>query len=105
MKLRLRVFRIVNLVNGEIFIGCCPDLLANWHAECLQLKMGIHCIDALQSDWKQLGVDNFKYLILEEMEQSNDHGVDWKKELKALEEMMLDELQLYNDKGYNRKRG
>jgi len=104
MKFRMGVFRIVNLVSGKMYIGSSPDLVANWHAERLQLNMGIHCNDALQSDWKQLEADNFKYEILEEIEQNNDPGVDWKKELKALEEIILEELQPYNDRGYNRKR-
>ena len=104
MKFRMGVYGIKNLVNGKIFIGSSPDLVANWHSERLQLNMGIHFNDALQSDWKQFGSENFRYEILEEIEQSNDLQIDWKKELKALEEMILEELQPFEDKGYNRKR-
>ena len=93
-KYRMGVFRITNLANGKIFIGSSIDLIAIWHAQKLQLNAGIHPNEQLQSDWKQFGPENFKYDILEEITQEDE---------PAMEDLVNEELQPYNEKGYNRR--
>ncbi|MEI6851916.1 MAG: GIY-YIG nuclease family protein [Bacteroidota bacterium] len=103
MKFRMGVFQIRNLSSGKLFIGSSLDLNAIWHAQKLQLDMGIHPNDGLQKDWKTMGAENFSYEILEEIEHSEDKEIDYNKEVKALEEMIMDDMQPYDDKGYNRR--
>ena len=102
MKFKMGVFRITNKANGKIFIGSSLDLVAIWHAQKLQLDFGMHQNSELQSDWKKYGPDNFIYEIVEEIKEQDDKPLDYNKEIKALEQMIIEELQPFNDKGYNR---
>lgn len=97
------VFQIRNTVNNKIFVGSSLDLIAIWHAQKLQLDFGIHPNSGLQLDWKEFGPENFKYEIIEEIKQTEDKPPDYGKEIKALEEMILEELQPFDEKGYNKK--
>jgi hypothetical protein len=101
MKFKMGVFQIRNILNDRIFLGSSQDLAAIWHAQRLQLDFGIHPNSELQRDWKEMGPDNFTYEILEELKQNDDGETDYKKELKVLEEMMIQELQPFGKKGYN----
>lgn len=103
MKYKMGVFQIKNNINGKIFIGSSLDLKAIWHAQKLQLDMGMHPNSDLQKEWKEFGAENFCYEILEEINQTEDKPVDYKKEIKALEYLIIEELQPFVDKGYNKK--
>ena len=105
IKFRMGVFGIRNLANGKLFIGSSLDLKAIWHAQKLQLSMGIHPNSALQADWIALGADNFSYEILDELKETEGREVDYKKEIKILEEMHIDAVQPFGEKGYNIKPG
>lgn len=104
MKFRMGVFQIKNMVNGRVFIGSSTDLKAIWYAQKLQLNMGMHQNSDLQKEWKEFGADNFIYEILEEIKQTEDKPTDYAKEVKALEEIMIEELQPYEAKGYHKKK-
>ena len=103
MKFKMGVFQIKNDVSGKLFIGSSLDLIAIWHAQKLQLDIGIHPNSELQKDWKEFGAENFSYEIIEEIKQSDDKPIDYAKEIKVLEEMIIDEVQPFENKGYNRK--
>jgi hypothetical protein len=96
------VFQIKNLKNGKIFIGSSLDLKAFWNAQKWQLDFGMHRNALLQADWKEFGADQFIYEILGLVEYSDDAAVDYKKEVKVLEELYMEELQPFEDKGYNK---
>ncbi len=104
VKYKMGVFRITNLVNSKVFIGSSLDLAAIWYAQKLQLGMGIHSNKELQKDWNHFGSENFMYEILEELKQSDDAKVDFNKEVKAIEDLLIEELQPFEDKGYNVRR-
>lgn len=104
MKFKIGVFQIRNILNGKIFIGSSLDLFAIWHAQKLQLDAGMHSNEELQKDWKLYGRDFFSYEILEEIKQSNEMTSDFRKEVNTLEELMIEELQPFGSRGYNRKR-
>jgi group I intron endonuclease len=104
IKYKMGVFQITNKVNGKIFIGSSLDLDAIWHAQKLQLSVGMHQNTELQKDWNQFGAENFSYDILEEIKQTEDPKIDYKKEVKALEELLIEEIQPFDNKGYNKKK-
>ena len=59
------------------------------------------------STWKAiaattLGSANFLYEIIEEIKESPDKKLDYEKEVKALEEMMMQEIEPFEPNGYNR---
>lgn len=103
IKYKMGVFQIRNTVTGKIYIGSSLDLKAIWHAQKLQLDMGMHQNSDLQKDWKEYGPESFIYEILEEIHESEAKPLDYKKEIKALENMIIEDLQPFENKGYNRK--
>ena len=101
MKYPMGVFQLRNLTNNKVFIGSSTDLKAAWPALKLQLDIGIHSNSELQNDWTTTGAANFVYEILEEIKESPDKKLNYEKEVKVLEEMLILELQPFGDKGYH----
>lgn len=95
------VFQIRNTVNGKIFVEGSINLQAIWNRYQLQLEMGSHPSPSLQQDWRTFGADSFVFEILSELKQDDEPGIDWKKEVKKLEIMFLEELQPFGERGYN----
>jgi hypothetical protein len=103
-KFRMGVFKIVNKTNGKIFLVSSTDLHAAWNSHRFRLEAGIHENSDLQNDWKQSGAENFVYEIVEELNLKEGSDADPGKEIKALEELLTEELQPFGERGYNRKR-
>ena len=101
MKFRMGVFQIRNTVNNKIFIESSTDLDSIWNRHRFQLNFGNHPNDALQKDWKALGENQFIYEILNIYEPSETVITNHIKELKLLEQMFIDELQPFDEKGYH----
>jgi hypothetical protein len=101
MTFSMGVFQIKNNSNGKIFIGSSLDLKAIWHAQKFQLDIGMHRNAALQKDWKEYGSENFSYSIIETLTPVENGNVDYKKEVKVLEAMVIENLQPFDEKGYN----
>jgi len=97
------VFQIKNTISNKIFVGSSEDLDAIWHAQKLQLDVGIHPNSGLQNDWKEDGPVNFIFEILEEIKQKEDKPLENIKDVKALETMIIEELQPFDDRGYNKR--
>ncbi|MFN0173347.1 MAG: GIY-YIG nuclease family protein [Saprospiraceae bacterium] len=102
-KFRMGVFQIRNVVNEKIFIESSINLDAIWNRHRLELDFGGHRNKNLQKDWKEFGDDKFKFEILSEIEHREAVAVDYKQELKLLEKMYLEELQPFEEKGYNQR--
>lgn len=103
MKFQMGTFQIRNQSNGKIFIGTSNNLEAIWNRHRFQLNMGSHRNAMLQKDWNALGEEGFVFEILETLE--HEEGItDYNKELEVLEEMFLEELHPYGDRGYNKKK-
>ena len=101
-KPRLGVFQIRNISNGKIFVRGAFDLETIWSSQQFKLELGGHTNEALQKDWKEFGADKFEFLVLHELKSADDPSVDARAELKALEDLCLEELQPYGERGYNR---
>lgn len=56
----------------------------------------------MQDDWDRDGEDLFVFEVLEEIEPPDDPGYDPKSDLATLEELWLEKLEPYEEKGYNR---
>lgn len=102
MKFRMGVFQIRNKTNNKVFIESSNDLDAIWHANRLQLNMGIHQNSELQKDWKEYGESNFLYEILDVFKPKDETISDFSKDLKTLEQMIIEEIQPFGEKGYNK---
>jgi group I intron endonuclease len=104
MKFKVGVFQIRNKVNEKIFVGSSINLDAIWNRIKVELKFGGHRNLLLQQEWKEFGEDNFLFEILSEIEQKDGDKVDYNKETKKLEEMFIEELQPFGEKGYNSRK-
>jgi hypothetical protein len=67
----------------------------------MELEYGNHRNAGLQSDWKTFGAESFVFEILAEIEQKEGEESDYKREIKELKEMYLEELKPFGDKGYH----
>jgi len=104
LKFRIGVFQIRNLDNGKVYVDSSTNLNAIFNRHRLQLNFGNHPNEALQADWKLLGEDHFVFEVLGEVEQKDGANIDYARELKLLEQLWLEELKPYQEKGYNRER-
>jgi len=104
-KSKISVFQIRNKTNNKVFVESSLDLTAIWNRLRFQLNMGSHPNVELQKDWKALGEENFAYEILSEIQQDDVVQMDYRKEIKKLEAMFIEELQPFGEKGYHVKKG
>jgi group I intron endonuclease len=97
------VYQIKNKKNGKVLIGGSTDLKAIWNRHRAQLNFGSHPNKELQSEWNYYGEESFEYEIIAEIKEKDDEEKDYKKEVKELEELYIEELKPFGVKGYNKK--
>ncbi len=93
------VFQIRNLKVEKVFVGVSENLDGIFNRIEFQLKANVHQNKPLQADWNELGAENFAFEILELLEMREN--LDLKKELEFLEDLWLEKLKPYGEKGYN----
>jgi hypothetical protein len=99
------VFQVRNRVDGKVMIGVSVDLPAMLNRQQSQLRMGGHPNKELQRAWNEHGPEAFEFEVLDTLTPPDGPDYDPKPDLKALEELWLDKLSPYDDRGYNvRKR-
>jgi hypothetical protein len=96
------VFRVRNSIHDLSFIGSATDLPAMLNRQRAQLSLGAHANRALQKDWNELGSEAFEFEILDELTPRDQPSYDPTDDLQALEELWLDRLSPYADRGYNK---
>jgi hypothetical protein len=98
------VFQLRNTVNGRLLVGSSPNLPAMFNRLRVQLDAGNYVmLPELQRDWKALGAGAFVFETLEELAPPEGAGWDPSDDLAALEQLWLEELEPYGEKGYNRR--
>ena len=98
------IFQVRNLVNEKIFVGSTLNLDAMFNRIRFQLYAGSHPNKALEEDWKRYGTGKFAFEVLEEIFPREDLNYDYATDLETLEDLWLEKLQPYGDKGYNEKK-
>jgi hypothetical protein len=96
------VYRITNTANGKIFLGKGSNVRGILNSQQTKLNAGLHPSRELQQDFKQFGVDNFVFEIVDELEASDKSPQQLQDDLAALEELWLEKLQPYGERGYNK---
>lgn len=96
------VFQIRNLKNEKIFVGSSTNLDGIFNRHRFQLNADGHPNKALQADWNASGEENFAFEILEELKPREN--LDIKKELEFLEDLWLENLQPFGERGYNERK-
>lgn len=98
------VYQIRNLVNDKVFIGISQDIPGILNRHEFSLKSGIHTNKKLQEEWNEFGSDNFVFEILDEIMPVDNPNYDVKADLKYFEQLWLEKLQPYDERGYNEKK-
>jgi len=96
------VYQIRNRANGKVLIGSSKNLPAILNRFKAELKMGSCRNTVLQEEWKQFGPEVFEFQELETLEPLDDPGYDPADDLRFLEELWMEKLKPYGDRGYNR---
>ena len=95
------VFQIKNIENGKMLLGSSLNLEGPLNKHQFMLKIGSHKNKALLQDWNELGPDKFVFEILEVVQVQDNPNFNLKDELTLLEEIWLERLQPFGEKGYN----
>jgi len=102
-EIPMGVYVIKNLINGNIFIGKNKNIQGRINRHKFELEHGFDEIKELQEDYNQHGLQNFSFEILDRLELKEDPAYDYKEDLIVLEELWLEKLQPFGERGYNIK--
>ena len=98
------VYKIENKINKKIFIGSSLNINARFNRHQMNLKFGSEEIKELLDDYNKYGPENFEYSVVDLLKRKEDPLYNYKSDLVDLENMWLEELQPYGEKGYNKKK-
>ena len=96
MEFPMGVFQIRNLINNKVFIDSSVDMKAKWNRHKAELRFGSHRNKLLQEEWNEYGEDNFVFEVLSELEKKDEPHINYQKELKLLQEMVIAEMDIQN---------
>ncbi len=95
------IYRVWNKEGDRSFVGSSVNVTAILNRHRAGLKMGAHTNRELQQDWNSLGADAFEFEVLDTVTIRDEPGFDVKRELEALEDLWLERLEPYGERGYN----
>lgn len=98
------VYQVKNLENGKIFIDSSLEVNGKMNRVKFQLDHGSHPNINLQNDFKEFGADKFLFEVIDYLEPKENSENDYTEDLKMLEEMWIEKLQPFGEKGYNKKK-
>jgi hypothetical protein len=98
------VFQIRNLSNDKLFVGSALNLPGILTSNKVQLSAGNHPNKQLQAEWNEFGSERFAFEVLDELTATEGASYDYRTDLKFLEELWLEKLQPYGERGYNEKK-
>ena len=95
------VFRVHNTVADKSFVGSSRDLPSVLNRERFWLRHGGHPNRALQDDWNRLGPEAFAFEVLDTLSAAERPEAQLSDDLKTLEQLWLEKLSPYGERGYN----
>jgi group I intron endonuclease len=97
------IFQVKNLANGRVLLGSSLNLEGPLNSHKFMLTIGRHRNEELQKDWNAFGPENFVFEILEVVKTGSDPDFDVNDELTLLEQIWIEKLQPFDERGYNRE--
>ncbi len=97
------VYQIKNLVNGKIFIGSSKNIPGRINRHKFALQFGSEEIKELLIDYKEYGEKNFSFDILDQLKPKDEPGYDYTEDIEVLEELWIEKLQPFGERGYNKR--
>lgn len=98
------VFQIRNTVNDKVFVDSSTNIPGKINRHSFALKMGKHASKSLQTDWNEFGEAAFEFETLEPVEPRDASDYDYAADLEILENLWLEKLEPYDDRGYNEQK-
>ena len=95
------VFLIRNNLNDKVFLAAGVNVHGLINRHRFQLTNGSHVNKQLQVDWNEFGSNNFAFEIVDELSPHAGAEVDPRTEVAFLEELWLEKLQPFGERGYN----
>jgi ribosomal protein S27E len=86
------VYKITNIVNGKFYVGSSNNVKSRWYQHKSKLRENRHGNTHLQNAWNLYGEENFVFEVIEECEPEFQF---------EREQHYLDELNPFDDNGYN----
>ena len=96
------IYQLKNLINGKILIGSSKNLPARKNRFEMELSYGSLTDKELLHDLRQFRKENFLFEVLDYLEPKEDPSYNYTEDLKTLEELWIEKLQPFNEKGYNK---
>jgi len=98
------VFQIRNTVNEKVFVDSSLNIPGKINRLTFQLNAGMHPCKSFQADWNEFGKDAFEFETLEDVQPRPDTNYNYAADLETLEDLWLEKLEPYGDKGYNERK-
>ena len=95
------IYQIRNLINGKILVGSNLNLRAIENRFGFMGAAGFLGNTELQNDCLKYGKADFALEIIDKLDPKEDPAYDYREDLKTLEEMWIEKLQPFGEKGYN----
>ena len=95
------IFQVKNTANSKVLLGSSLNLDGPLNAHRYMLTIGSHRNAALQADWNQYGANAFVFEILEQITPSDDPQFNLSDELSLLEQIWVEQIQPFGERGYN----
>jgi hypothetical protein len=100
-KIPAGIFQVKNNMNGKVLLGSSLNLEGPLNSHKFMLKIGRHRNETLQKEWNEYGQDKFIFEILEIVKVKEDPNFNLSDELTLLEQIWLEKLQPFGERGYN----
>jgi group I intron endonuclease len=97
------VYQLKNLINGKILIGSSKNLPGRKNRFEMELSLENFSDKELLHDVREFGKDKFAFEVLDYLEPKEDPAYNYTEDLKTLEELWIEKLQPFNEKGYNKQ--
>ncbi|MFY9824816.1 MAG: GIY-YIG nuclease family protein [Thermoanaerobaculia bacterium] len=101
-KIAAGIYRVYNTTEDRSLVGSSVNVNAILNRHRAGLRMGAHKNKELQRDWNRLGETAFAFEVLDTLTSDDELGFDFKRELSTLEQLWLERLEPYGERGYNR---
>jgi group I intron endonuclease len=95
------VFQVKNTANGKVLLGSSLDLQGPLNRHKFMLTIERHQNETLQKEWIEHGPEKFVFEILELVKVKDDPDFNLSDELTLLEQIWLEKLQPFGERGYN----
>ena len=92
---------VKNTANSKVLLGSSLNLEGPLNSHKFMLTIGRHRNAAVQKDWNEFGGDKFVFEILEVVKVKDNPDFNINDELTLLEEIWIENLQPFGERGYN----